>query len=287
MSLLITVLSLSSCSAEHSDHIVGEWAADNDSEHETILEFTDNGVVIWHYNGEDGKWSVKGTWTKNDDEESEYTMVFNCKTYNSKLENPMAEVGIMIILNEICGKEITLHLTKNGKFLTGSVGAVDGFEKFSSGSGKYDDIRKRDVESDVSDNNDESVEEAVTETCISIIDEPEETLPAGGNISMEHLVLKGNIDDYPISMELTYPNQDESDKSFVSVTGSYTYTKNGTSLRLEGTKSPYGEFTLNEFTKDGVNSGRFDIYFDVDGTMMGTFHNLINGKEFNVYLEYE
>lgn len=283
----VITLTLSSCSSNNADPIVGEWAADNDPDHETILEFTDNGVVIWRYNGDDGTWSLKGTWTKDDKDATDYTLVFNCKTYKSKLDNPMSEVGILVILNEICGEEITLHLSENGKFLTGSVGAVDGFEKFSSGSGKYDDIRKKDVEGDTGDDGDESAEEGIAETCISIKDEPEEAISDNDlNISMNILDLKGNLGDYQIAMELTYPNQDSSDRYPVSVTGSYTYTKNNTTLRLEGTMNSLGEFTLNEFTKDGLNSGRFNIYFDIVGTMMGTFHNLTNGKEFNVYLEY-
>lgn len=103
-------------------------------------------------------------------------------------------------------------------------------------------------------------------------------------------IYEGKIGPYPIRMWL-YVREVTPDGigERFSITGKYSYTKNGTTLDLKGFEyKDSGIIELDEYTSKGVNSGSFELKrsFDNDGyNVKGTFTNLTNGKEFEVRLK--
>lgn len=102
----------------------------------------------------------------------------------------------------------------------------------------------------------------------------------------------GKIGSYDVSVTLKETYQEYSNAMGTTVTGiegSYTYTKAGNSLRIEGECGGGmldGTF-LEEYTPKGKHSGSWDMegYYVGDKIMKGTFTNLSNGKKFTINLK--
>lgn len=102
----------------------------------------------------------------------------------------------------------------------------------------------------------------------------------------------GKIGPYDVSVTLKETYNEYSNAMGTTVTGiegSYTYTKAGNSLRLEGEcgGGMLGGTSLEEYTPKGKHSGNWDLegYYVGDKIMKGTFTNLSNGKKFTINLK--
>ena len=104
--------------------------------------------------------------------------------------------------------------------------------------------------------------------------------------------LRGTVGPYAITMTL-YVSEHRFGGVGAWVTdfeGSYTYTKAGNTLRLEGNDNPFSSYYgdarpihLEEYTKKGRNSGSWDLHDDYP-RYYGTFTNNSTGEEFEVNL---
>lgn len=110
----------------------------------------------------------------------------------------------------------------------------------------------------------------------------EEVIETSYNPSDYDYAYTGSIDDFPIELYYSY---DLEDGEGVLLFGFYKYLKNGTVLDLNGKEKKNGEVILNEFTKDGVNSGEFRLSLDASKSLSGTFINKTNGKTYQVKLK--
>ncbi len=105
--------------------------------------------------------------------------------------------------------------------------------------------------------------------------------------------LRGTVGPYAITMTL-YVSRFLSKAVGAWVTvfeGSYTYTKAGNTLRLEGNDNPLCLYPrpiqLEEYTKKGRNSGSWELWEDQESAKpryYGTFTNNSTGEEFEVNL---
>ncbi len=97
---------------------------------------------------------------------------------------------------------------------------------------------------------------------------------------------RGNIGPYDITMTLYLTDISRSDDfaDMYVYKGSYTYTKAGNTMRLDGLKHGYNLWMLDEYTPSGRNSGNFDLAEDDYGNLYGTFTNTSTGEEFVVFL---
>lgn len=104
--------------------------------------------------------------------------------------------------------------------------------------------------------------------------------------------LRGTVGPYAITMTL-YVSEHRFRGVGAWVTdfeGSYTYTKAGNTLRLEGNVNPFlvpRPICLEEYTKKGRNSGSWELWEDQESDKpryYGTFTNNSTGEEFEVNL---
>lgn len=103
--------------------------------------------------------------------------------------------------------------------------------------------------------------------------------------------LRGTVGPYAITMTLYVSGFRSKVGAWVTVfEGSYTYTKAGNTLRLEGNDTPFLDprpICLEEYTKKGRNSGSWKLWPDENSDYQkyyGTFTNNSTGEEFEVNL---
>ena len=114
----------------------------------------------------------------------------------------------------------------------------------------------------------------------------------GTTINAKTFKYVGKIGPYDVSVTMKETYDEYSNAMGASVTGiegSYTYTKAGNSLKLEGEcgGGMLGGTFLEEYTPKGKRSGSWDMggYYVGDKIMKGTFTNLSNGKKFSISLK--
>lgn len=104
----------------------------------------------------------------------------------------------------------------------------------------------------------------------------------------EKLIYKGYIGPYEVKVNMTLYNEVARQGFGTSwdIKGSYTYTKAGNTLRLQGTSNTFSDYVeMDEYTPNGRNSGRWLLEgFAGSDYLSGTFLNLSTGEEFDVTL---
>ena len=124
------------------------------------------------------------------------------------------------------------------------------------------------------------------DTAVFVMEQaPEEPMSETPN---PYEILEGTIGPYPIKMWYHLCDEffdDEAGRS--EVTGKYTYIENGTTLEFNGFEhGQNGTIILEEKTKRGTSSGKFELSRSVEGDKItGTFTNLQNGKRYEVKLK--
>lgn len=103
--------------------------------------------------------------------------------------------------------------------------------------------------------------------------------------------LRGTVGPYAITMTLYVSSHrlNGTGPRVFDFEGSYTYTKAGNTLRLEGHDNPFypRPIQLEEYTKKGRNSGSWELWEDLESDKpryYGTFTNNSTGEEFEVNL---
>lgn len=95
---------------------------------------------------------------------------------------------------------------------------------------------------------------------------------------------RGNVGPYAVTMILDATYSHSCGQEFVDYEGSYSYSKAGNSLRLEGYSIDSGKIILQEYTAKGRNSATWQLTEDRSGNLSGIFINNSSKKTFKVSL---
>lgn len=100
---------------------------------------------------------------------------------------------------------------------------------------------------------------------------------ATDNSSSAMAYFSGKIGEYPVFMSFTNGKE---------IDGQYRYTSSSSFLRIKGTKSEDGQYTLSEFNSKGVVTGVFKGKMDNDGAFTGFWENQLKDAP-KLYFEME
>ncbi|MCH5219188.1 MAG: hypothetical protein J1F20_01365 [Muribaculaceae bacterium] len=111
---------LASCSR---DGVTGDWiTSESSSSQASNLSIDSDGTVESWYDGNDGSFSIEGTWKYTDESKKTIIVQFDPSTIEADLDNPIAQAIVIRGLEIIAAETQTMTLSDDGKRLNVSGG---------------------------------------------------------------------------------------------------------------------------------------------------------------------
>ncbi len=127
LAVVFTAVLAVSCS---SSPWVGKWVPDNDQSGESILQFNEDGTAEFIGNADDGSYYISGNYTVEEGENVVLTIKYDASTKQSNNDNPLAEMMILRMLDEMAQHELKLTLSDDEEMLIGDTPGKGGFVRY-------------------------------------------------------------------------------------------------------------------------------------------------------------
>lgn len=114
--ILAIAMLLTGCS---NDPFVGEWAPDNDTSGASVTRINSDGTMKFYGDVADGYYSIKGKWSRVEDNDNSITVNYDPATIQIDLVNPIESEIIKMGLTEMASHTLSFTLSEDGEKLYG------------------------------------------------------------------------------------------------------------------------------------------------------------------------